>query len=187
MTRIERQEAENAWIKFERETNKDLEERGVQYRLVYLPPKDLMPYNDAARVTEIQNATEKLLDDWEENEGNVSPVGILTVTEEWTKTISMALTVYKAALLAVHGERFRKEIKEGMEKRRRLMAKNITALLEEKGMTQRELADKAKLTEVTVSRIVQGKREPMYTQLHDIATALEVTIEDLMEERESDA
>ncbi len=39
--------------------------------------------------------------------------------EEWAKTISMALTVYKTVLMTIHGERLRKEIREAAEKRKK--------------------------------------------------------------------
>lgn len=41
-------ENEKAWIKFERDTNEQLEGKGSQYRVVFLPEKDLMPYHFTA-------------------------------------------------------------------------------------------------------------------------------------------
>ena len=114
MTREERKKIEDEWITWQRSLNKELTE--TQYRVIYLPPADLMPYEDLADVTRIQNAVEAMLDDWEENEGNASPVGNLVINENWVRKISMALTVYKTVLMTIHGKKIRKEIKELREK-----------------------------------------------------------------------
>lgn len=110
MKKEDRRKIEEEWLKWQRSLNKELEQ--TRYRVVYLPPKDLMPYEDLSQVTKIQDATERLLDEWGEGGDNVAPVGNLVVNEEWTRTISMALTIYKATLMTVHGERIREEIRE---------------------------------------------------------------------------
>lgn len=113
-----RQKAEDEWIKFERDLNRQLEEKGTQYRLIYLPEKDLMPYDDLGVTTQIQDEVDGILDQWREAKGNANPVGVFRVSEEWARTISMALTVYKAVLLNVHGEQLRRELKEAAAKRK---------------------------------------------------------------------
>lgn len=50
----------------------------------------------------------------------------------------------------------------------------LTEMLERRGMTQRELADKIDKTEVSVSRYVSGQRVPKATVLLKIAQALNV-------------
>ena len=119
MTRQEREKIENQWIAWERSLNKELDSGGSQYRVVFLPPKDLMPYEDAGLVTKIQDETEKMLDRWRNGDENATPVGVMRMDEEWAKTINMALTVYKTVLMTIHGERFRKEIREAAEKRKK--------------------------------------------------------------------
>ncbi len=89
-----------------------LKERGTQYRLIYLPEKDLMPYDDLSKAAAIQDATDDLLDQWQEAGENSYPIGLLRVSREWARIISMALTAYKAVLLNVHEEQFRRELNE---------------------------------------------------------------------------
>ena len=50
----------------------------------------------------------------------------------------------------------------------------LTEMLERRGMTQRELADKIDKTEVSVSRYISGQRVPKATVLLKIAQALNV-------------
>ena len=52
----------------------------------------------------------------------------------------------------------------------------IAELLTQYNMTQRELADKAGITEVSMSRYIKGDRVPKGTTLANIATALHTTI-----------
>ena len=56
---------------------------------------------------------------------------------------------------------------------------NISKFLIEKDMSQKELADKVGLSEVTLSRYVNGVREPRVTTVIRIAKALECKVEDL--------
>lgn len=51
----------------------------------------------------------------------------------------------------------------------------IAALLKEKGMTQRELADRVGATESAMSKYVNGEREPRAEVLANIATVLGTT------------
>ena len=53
----------------------------------------------------------------------------------------------------------------------------VKALLEERGMSQRDFARKLGATEVTVSRYVNGKREPRIATILKIAEILNVTPE----------
>jgi transcriptional regulator with XRE-family HTH domain len=56
----------------------------------------------------------------------------------------------------------------------------LTEMLERRGMTQRELADKIDKTEVSVSRYVSGQRVPKATVLLKIAQALNVQADYLL-------
>lgn len=55
------------------------------------------------------------------------------------------------------------------------MNDHLKALLKEKGMTQRELAKKANLTEAAVSKYCSGYQTPHLDVLCRIAVALDVT------------
>lgn len=103
------------WIKFERDANKALEERGSDYRIIHLPPKDLMPYEELTRVTKIQDVADQMVEEWRKGGSNVSPLGNLVANKDWVKTIRLALAIYKTVLLTVYGERIRKEIRETKE------------------------------------------------------------------------
>lgn len=61
-----------------------------------------------------------------------------------------------------------------------VIGKRIKAALDAKGMTQRELAKKIRVTEVSVSRYITGDRIPRATILIDIAKVLDVSIDYLM-------
>ncbi len=57
----------------------------------------------------------------------------------------------------------------------------ISKILEEKEMTQRDLAQRISLDESTVSRILKGERTPNIETLSNIATALHVTTDYLLD------
>lgn len=59
----------------------------------------------------------------------------------------------------------------------------IKALLKEQGITQRELAERAKITEASVSRYLSGQRVPGILTFASIAQALGVNINELITER----
>lgn len=102
-------ENEKAWIKFERDTNEQLEEKGSQYRVVFLPEKDLMPYHHAATCTALEDRTGKILDFFQQYVGlkRVEPRATLELNEEEVQALTLALTVYKSVLMSVHGKRYR--------------------------------------------------------------------------------
>lgn len=114
-----RQEFKDAWIKFQRETNDALEEKGAEYRMIYLPPKDMMPYCHAKSVTEMENQldnelsrrnAESILERLKNRkEGKDDEPITMTLDEEDAKVLEIALMVYKNALLAVHGKRMRSD------------------------------------------------------------------------------
>lgn len=56
----------------------------------------------------------------------------------------------------------------------------IAELLTQLNMTQRELADKVKVTEVSMSRYINGERVPKGTIIANIATALHTTTDYLL-------
>ena len=57
----------------------------------------------------------------------------------------------------------------------------LKKILEEKGMSQRELADKVGITEVSLSRYISGGRTPKAPVAMCIARALGVDVEELFE------
>ena len=92
-------EAEKQWIKFEWDTNDALEEKGVTYRLIFLPEKDLMPYHHAKTTTQLENRVDELRDRMADTESEQESI---TLSAEEAEVLETALTVYKTALLAVH-------------------------------------------------------------------------------------
>ncbi len=61
------------------------------------------------------------------------------------------------------------------------MGERIKELIEKKGITQRELAEKTGCTEAAVSHYIKGDRVPRASVLTKIAIALETTSDYLME------
>ena len=59
--------------------------------------------------------------------------------------------------------------------------RSIREILEAKGMSQRELADKVGITEVTLSRYINGNRVPKAPTAMCIARALGVDVEEIFE------
>lgn len=59
--------------------------------------------------------------------------------------------------------------------------KILYSILVEKGMTQRELAEKIDVSEVTISRYVTGIRVPKVTNIIAISKALNVPYEKLLD------
>lgn len=58
--------------------------------------------------------------------------------------------------------------------------KRLKGLLLERGISQKQLAEKAKTTEATISRYLTGKNTPNIEILGDIATALDVSSDYLL-------
>lgn len=58
--------------------------------------------------------------------------------------------------------------------------KILSTLLEEKNITQRELADKINVTEVTISRYLSGERSPRIEIVNKIAEYFNVSIDYLL-------
>ena len=116
----ERKKADDLWIKFERDTNATLEERGAQYRVVFLPEKGLMPYYHAGTTTELENRIDGIRETmrkrkWQLRRNHMNPqdepMEQITMNEEEADVMALALMVYKAALLAVHGRTMRSPAK----------------------------------------------------------------------------
>lgn len=59
--------------------------------------------------------------------------------------------------------------------------KILYSILVEKGMTQRELAEKINVSEVTISRYVTGIRVPKVTNIIAMSKALNVPYEKLLD------
>ena len=64
-----------------------------------------------------------------------------------------------------------------------LDTEKLKTLLKRQEITQRELAEKAGTTEVSVSRYLRGQRTPRLLTLAAIAQVLGVSIDDLLTER----
>lgn len=56
----------------------------------------------------------------------------------------------------------------------------LLSLLQKQGITQKQLADRVNTTEATLSRYVNGEREPKADMLANIATALNTTSDYLL-------
>ena len=61
------------------------------------------------------------------------------------------------------------------------MGERIKALLEKRGITQKELAEKTGCTEAAISHYIKGDRVPRASVLSKIAIVLETTSDYLME------
>ena len=96
-------------VKFQRDLNDKMEEGGHEYRLVHIPPLDLIPYEHMGSVTKLSNYLAAEREDMTDDEMNAFLIG------DEADIIDMALTVYKSVLLAVHGNRFREEIRKARE------------------------------------------------------------------------
>ena len=57
---------------------------------------------------------------------------------------------------------------------------NIQMILNQRGMTRRELAERTGLTEVAIGRYINGEREPKAVTLSAIAVELGVSMDELM-------
>lgn len=60
-----------------------------------------------------------------------------------------------------------------------LIGRRLAALLEERGMSQKQLAEATNLTPAAVSRYVSGAREPRAITIAALAKALEVSPADI--------
>lgn len=67
-----------------------------------------------------------------------------------------------------------------MEKEYLIISKNLKKYLEKRKMSQRELAEKTGLTEVTISRYVSGSRVPVGPVVAKLADALKCSCDDLL-------
>lgn len=60
------------------------------------------------------------------------------------------------------------------------IGEKITMILENKGITQKDLAERLSISEATVSRYIAGDREPKPDMIANIATALNTTSDYLL-------
>lgn len=65
-----------------------------------------------------------------------------------------------------------------------MIAKAITDERLKKGMTLKELSEKASIPPTTLDRVVHGRRDINVSQLYQIATALGTTINDITDKAE---
>lgn len=102
------------WIK---ETNEVIKK--ANYRVIFLPDEDLMPYEHVGQTTELSNSidaalrfTKRLEKDEPEDgipwNGELPPI---VFTREKLEVMQMALMIYKSVLMEVHKE----EVKKGIE------------------------------------------------------------------------
>lgn len=63
---------------------------------------------------------------------------------------------------------------------KQIVAANVSALLERRGLTQRDLGRMAKMNDMAVSRLVRGEVEPTAAILANVAEALSVTVDFLL-------
>lgn len=61
-----------------------------------------------------------------------------------------------------------------------MIGERIAHALEMRGMTQKELADKTRLTEVSISRYINNQRIPKATHIKTICKALNVSADWLL-------
>ena len=66
---------------------------------------------------------------------------------------------------------------------KRIFAKNLKQLLYDRGLTQREFAEKTGITEGGVSRYIRGERSPQISQLYTMSRALRCTTDELIMEK----
>jgi transcriptional regulator with XRE-family HTH domain len=59
---------------------------------------------------------------------------------------------------------------------------NLARICEQKGLTHREVAFKANMTEVRMSRYIHGQKEPTWVDVHNLATVLGCEPEYLMQD-----
>lgn len=59
---------------------------------------------------------------------------------------------------------------------------NLTRICEQRGLSHRKVAERGHITEIRMSRYVQGKKEPTWVDVHNLATALGCEPEYLMQE-----
>lgn len=106
------------WI---RETNEVIKK--ANYRVIFLPDDDLMPYDHVKLNTELSNdiyAALRLCDDMEETEsedgvpwnGTLPPI---VFNRERLKVMQMALMVYKSVLMEVHRDEVEKGLRSVIE------------------------------------------------------------------------
>ncbi len=62
------------------------------------------------------------------------------------------------------------------------ISKKLLSLLKEKKLTQKELSQKSGITEAAISRYIKGDRIPRGNNLKLLASALNVTTDDLFED-----
>lgn len=61
-----------------------------------------------------------------------------------------------------------------------LLGIRMSEVLQSKGMTQRELAEKTGLTEVSISRYMTGRRQPVAENIIKLATVLDISTDYLL-------
>lgn len=68
----------------------------------------------------------------------------------------------------------------------KVFGERLLSLLQKQGMTQKQLAERLNTTEATLSRYVNGDREPKADMLANIATALNTTSDYLLNIEKND-
>ena len=73
------------------------------------------------------------------------------------------------------------EKKLSYEDGRKLFVKKICKLMSERNLSCQYLSSKMKKNDGYINRIINGKKDPSFEALFDIATALKVTVAELFE------
>lgn len=64
---------------------------------------------------------------------------------------------------------------------RKLVGRNAARIRKDKGMTQEQMAERSGLSQQHLGRLEQGRRNPTFVTLYEIAVALGVTPIDLID------
>lgn len=90
--------------------------------------------------------------------------------------LALLMTINKT--VRINGEKARQKMEKCT-----IDTEKIKALLKKQGITQRELAERAKITEASVSRYLSGQRVLRILTFASIAQVLGVNINELITER----
>ena len=71
--------------------------------------------------------------------------------------------------------------KMSYEEGRELFVKNLCKLMNERNLSCQYLSSKIKKNDGYINRIINGKKDPSFEVLFDIASALKVTVSELFE------
>lgn len=86
---------------------------------VYLPDKDLTPYEHIGLCTSLENEIDGVLSDYADYEGNPEDYADLTVASpEELKYLLQAVMIYKSILMTMNKDRMREEVEKAVKARK---------------------------------------------------------------------